>query len=139
MLTISQLLRYAWAADHHAARYVNVHAWRGFRRRNGTHGIQIITITRPQQRSERSHRHQIEIGTALKNWPGNISDRGCPVLFSCNCERWLFYYEWVAHRHGAAEIIYGNGEPPYITNPTFRIGICKHGICGLEYVQHYHL
>jgi hypothetical protein len=43
-----------------------------------------------------------------------------------NCERFLYSYEYALWRRGAAEIRFGNGEPPNITNPRLRPGACKH-------------
>jgi hypothetical protein len=43
-----------------------------------------------------------------------------------NCERFLYRWEYALWRAGAAEIRFGNGEPPNITNPRFIPAACKH-------------
>lgn len=49
------------------------------------------------------------------------------VMVSCNCEDFVFYGgEYACALHGAAKIIYGNGEPPRITNPSNVPFLCKH-------------
>lgn len=48
------------------------------------------------------------------------------VMVSCNCENFVFMWEYACAEHGAARIMYGNGEPPTITNPSHTPGLCKH-------------
>lgn len=49
------------------------------------------------------------------------------VMVQCNCESYVFqgaeYANWY---HGAASIIYGNGDKPVVTNPQLRPFLCKH-------------
>ena len=47
-------------------------------------------------------------------------------VISHNCENWVFMWEYADAEHGAARIIYGNGEPPGFTNPGHAPGLCKH-------------
>lgn len=50
-----------------------------------------------------------------------------PVEVSCSCGDFLFKgFEYALMKKGAAKIIYGNGEPPKITNPKLIPGVCKH-------------
>lgn len=48
------------------------------------------------------------------------------VMVSCSCENFVFMWEYADAEHGAARIIYGNGEPPGFTNPGHAPGLCKH-------------
>lgn len=48
------------------------------------------------------------------------------VKVSCSCPDFMFRWEWADAQVGAADIIYGNGEPPDETNPSHEIGLCKH-------------
>jgi hypothetical protein len=48
------------------------------------------------------------------------------VKVSCSCPDFMFRHEFSLHHYGAADIIYGNGEPPVITNPGMRPSCCKH-------------
>jgi len=49
------------------------------------------------------------------------------VMVSCNCEDFVFHgAEYACALHGAARIIYGNGEPAHMTNPHNVPFLCKH-------------
>lgn len=48
------------------------------------------------------------------------------VLVSCQCENWVYMWEYACAAHGAARIIYGNGEPPTMTNLAQVPALCKH-------------
>ncbi|SBV38184.1 hypothetical protein BN7874_015 [Phage NCTB] len=64
------------------------------------------------------------IGLEDQNKPVNKQRR---VMVSCNCEDWVYHGgEYAAALHGAARIIYGNGEPPVLTNPGNVPFLCKH-------------
>ena len=43
-----------------------------------------------------------------------------------NCENYVFTWEYANAAHGASRIVYGNGEPPVVTNPGLVPGLCKH-------------
>jgi hypothetical protein len=55
-----------------------------------------------------------------------ISDRKQKVLVSCDCENFVYYWEFADAKYGAARLIYGNGEKPVFTNPGESPGLCKH-------------
>lgn len=70
------------------------------------------------------------IGLDDQNKPVNRQKR---VMVSCNCEDFVFHGgEYACALHGAAKIIYGNGEPPTFTNPGNVPFLCKH-LSGLAY------
>ncbi len=46
------------------------------------------------------------------------------VKVSCSCPDYMFRWEYANAQVGAADIIYGNGEPPTDTNPDQKIGLC---------------
>ncbi|MND62531.1 hypothetical protein D3C80_538190 [compost metagenome] len=48
------------------------------------------------------------------------------VLVQCTCESYIYTYEYANAWHGAAYLIYSNGEPPVWMNPSFAPGMCKH-------------
>lgn len=48
------------------------------------------------------------------------------VMVSCQCENYIYMWEYANAKHGAAKIIYGNGEAPNFTNPGEVPGLCKH-------------
>ena len=45
-----------------------------------------------------------------------------------NCENFCYWWEYALAVHGATHIIYGNGEPPIMTNPHLVPGCCKHAV-----------
>lgn len=47
-------------------------------------------------------------------------------VISHNCENFVFTWEYANAAHGASRIVYGNGEPPVVTNPQLAPGLCKH-------------
>ncbi len=53
-------------------------------------------------------------------------DKKLNCKVSCSCPDFLYRHEWALAQVGAADIIYGNGEPPDETNPGHKIGLCKH-------------
>lgn len=48
------------------------------------------------------------------------------VLVSCQCESYVFVWEYANAAHGASRIVYGNGRAPVVTNPRLATGMCKH-------------
>ena len=58
-----------------------------------------------------------------------------PIFMNCDCEDWCFRWEYAATIHGASKIMYGNGEPPFMTNPQLFPGCCKHLSAVLEHIH----
>ncbi len=48
------------------------------------------------------------------------------VLVTCDCGNYTFVWEYANTVNGASRIKHCNGQPPIVTNPTFRPGLCKH-------------
>jgi hypothetical protein len=49
------------------------------------------------------------------------------IKCSCSCSSFLFSgAEWANHLHGASDIIYGNGQPATVSNPSNVPMYCKH-------------
>lgn len=48
------------------------------------------------------------------------------VMMSCSCENFVFTWEYALAVHGAARVMYGNGDAPDWTNPSLVAGTCKH-------------
>lgn len=53
-------------------------------------------------------------------------DKKLNCKVSCSCPDFMYRHEWVLAQLGAADIIYGNGQPPDHTNRDHRPGLCKH-------------
>lgn len=45
---------------------------------------------------------------------------------SCSCPDFVYTWEWALWKHGNADIVFGNGEPPDSRNPAHLPGCCKH-------------
>lgn len=57
------------------------------------------------------------------------------VMLSCPCENFVYQWEYALAEHGAARIMYGNGEPPSFTNPGHLPGCCKHSVAVLKRIR----
>jgi len=62
-------------------------------------------------------------------------DKKLNVIASCSCGDQTFRWEWANANKGASEIEYSNGEPPNVTNPTYKVGMCKHQVALLEFIR----
>jgi len=51
-----------------------------------------------------------------------------------NCPDYLYRWEVANARVGSSKIIHSNGQPPNVTNPTMRPGLCKHLLALAPYV-----
>lgn len=88
----------------------------------GNKAVSYVTVTK-DDKGTRYHRQLLYARDP--NYEGRLVD--CPaVVFSCDCERFKYFWEYALWRKGAAEVIFGNGEPPNITNPRMRNAVCKH-------------
>ncbi len=57
------------------------------------------------------------------------------VEVACSCEDFVFGgWEYALNKRGAAQIRYGNGEPPVEKNPRLVPGACKHLIRLFDYI-----
>jgi hypothetical protein len=68
-------------------------------------------------------------------------DKRMNVVVSCSCPDFVFSgAEYSLHNHGAAEIKYGNGEPPTADKPYSggRVGLCKHLIAMRSIIKEKH-
>lgn len=57
------------------------------------------------------------------------------VYLSCDCEDWVFRWEYAVAKVGGTKVLYGNGDPPVMTNPMEVAGCCKHISCVLETIM----
>jgi hypothetical protein len=53
-------------------------------------------------------------------------DKQLNVKVSCSCRDFLYRHEFILAQYGAADIIYGNGEPPLVTRQDNKPSMCKH-------------
>lgn len=74
--------------------------------------------------------HQVQIIGRVHDT--KLSDRKQKVLCSCDCENYVYMWEYANAKYGAARIIYGNGEAPNFTNPGETPGLCKHLVATVD-------
>jgi hypothetical protein len=51
-----------------------------------------------------------------------------PTWMTCGCDNFLYVWEYALASYGGSSILRGNGSAPIHTNPSLRIGTCKHCI-----------
>jgi hypothetical protein len=89
--------------------------------------FRLITI-HPDTPPNRWHYFTVRARNA--NYKGLLSR--CPALkIQCDCERFVFYYEYANWHKGVSDILRCNGEFPIETNPSLRVGACKHALVSL--------
>ncbi len=116
-LTTKQLIRsIPNEPDTRNARYVRVTSTK----RNAPHDIVYTTTTRIPGDFARKHKIWI------KDLNGEDILSSKAIYVSCDCDRFQFQWEYVLWKKGASSIRFSNGEPPRETNPSNRIGACKH-------------
>ena len=68
--------------------------------------------------------HEVTV-VGLDNQTDPISSQN-KVYVSCDCEDWVFRWEYAVAKRGGTRVLYGNGDAPVMTNPTEVAGCCKH-------------
>lgn len=61
------------------------------------------------------------------------------VLVQCQCEAFVFNFEYANATVGASRLIYSNGQPPVYTNPGLMPGLCKHLVALMKIAKTYNL
>lgn len=64
-----------------------------------------------------------------------ITANGQKVVVSCDCENYVYMWEYANAKHGASQLIYSNGERPGFTNPGEVAGMCKHLVGLYDYAK----
>lgn len=80
------------------------------------------TVTKVLGEPERKHKQSIQVVKGEK-----LSDRGAFIKISCDCDFHCYTCEVALNRWGASDIVYSNGEHPFVTNPRLVPSTCKHG------------
>jgi len=99
--------------------------------RSGLPALKAVAITNDPFRPNKVRRkhNTFIIGAELdkENNPAKKPiNRHRKIICSCSCESYVFTFEYANAAHGASRIVYGNGEPPVVTNPSMAPGLCKH-------------
>ena len=126
MLTAKQIVKAATPGIKEAAKSVKIgNAKFGYNKKKQPY-IQVSTTsshTKDGVLKIKPNRHKTTV-TGLSS-ANKITHKYVKV--SCSCEFFTYYgSEYVLHKHGAADIIYSNGEPPKIKNPKMLQYPCKH-------------
>lgn len=101
-----------YVADVHVTklRVGSVRGWPGFK-------TSSITI---DGKTPRTYQHHV---VARDGLPVHKSKK---IHVTCQCYRYLYFYEYALHTVGASDIIYSNGEFPVEKNPSLIKSTCKH-------------
>lgn len=99
--------------------------------KSGMPAIKAVSITNdPWRPGKVIRKHKTFIIGADQDEEGNPSKKPVnkhkKVIVSCDCENYVFMWEYANAAHGASRIVYSNGEPPIVTNPGLAPGLCKH-------------
>ena len=95
---------------------------------NKSLGYHVTTITKIP--GQRARRHLVKVYPQI-GYKGRFN--ACPhILVDCDCQRFLFVWNFALMKHDAAIDDRTNGEPPIVTNPEQIPGACKHSIVALR-------
>lgn len=124
-MSMAQILGYApHEPDVRNARQVSIKRLNAGRLRDGQSSF-FTSTTETNMPGEQPRLHSQTMKARDPAYRGPLSS--CPnILVSCDCERHCFVWEYALWSHGAAEIIYCNGQPPLETNANLIPACCKH-------------
>lgn len=117
--------------DNSNAQYVTLLKIVRKRTEEGASVFNTMTLTRIPGQKQRKWRQ--EITCQPDTFTGRLVDAP-GVSVSCNCSRFLYKWEWVLWQRGAAPLAYGNGAPPDVTNPGYKVATCKHLVRVLSHI-----
>lgn len=132
-LSLKKLLRGTPKLFIHNANDVIIPKLNSSKTKSGMPAVSAVAYTSDPHRPMKTRRyHNLHIIGLDKNKDGD-PDLKKPitkhekVLVSCGCESYVFGgAEYANAAHGAARIVYGNGNPPVVTNPMLVPFLCKH-------------
>ena len=123
-ITTRQLLNATPAKYHENAKHVRVTGESAGLSKSGRPQIIFRTRSKNPTTNRKPENHRTVV---------RLMDRGRKRLWvSCTCENFMYFWEYALAQIGASSILFGNGEPPVIMNPSMRTGGCKHVIRVLQ-------
>ena len=128
-LLLSRIIKNGTIVDLNNARDVDVIDTKFTKSKNGRKAV-IGYCQSVQEGSKPKEKYKCSIIGLEGEMP--LSEQRC--MFSCNCSRFMYVWEYALMRKGAAKIIFGNGEPPHQTNPHMLASGCKHLIALCRYL-----
>lgn len=138
-MTLRQLLRATPRLMINNAQDVELYEKKITRTRSGMPALKAVAITNdPFRPNKVKRRHNtFIIGAELDKENNPVKkpvNRHRKIICSCSCESYVFTFEYANAAHGASRIVYGNGEPPVVTNPSMAPGLCKHLVEAARYL-----
>lgn len=124
-MSIKGLLRNTPALMHHNAEDVRILSMKKTQTKSGLRAIKAKVIHQDPWRPDRTKKVRDVYIIGLSD-PDKPISKQRKVLVSCNCENFVFTWEYANAVHGCSRVIYGNGEPPTYTNPQLVPALCKH-------------
>lgn len=129
-MTLRQLLRSTPRLMMNNSLDVKIVEFTKTRTKSGLPAIKGVTVTkdpfRPDKVERRHNTFIIGMETINNDPVDKPLNRHKKVICSCSCESYMYTFEYANAAHGASRIVYGNGDPPVVTNPKLAPGLCKH-------------
>lgn len=120
-VSFERLFRNAAVTDSKYVKDVTVTSLKRFPKATGVVGYESKTVTIDEKKQARKYNHYV---IALDGKLPITQSKA--IKISCQCARFLYYYEYPLWKRNAADIIYGNGQPALTTNPSSIASCCKH-------------
>lgn len=123
-MKLRQILRMTPRLFHNNAQYVRMLSIKKAKTKSGLTAYLGVMRTHDPARDKPPRKRNVSI-------IGMDADSGLPVnrqrvLLQCDCESYVFTYEYANAAHNAARLIYSNGMFPGFMNPSAVPGACKH-------------
>lgn len=133
-ISIKQILRNRTADVISFGREVIIESMKEGKSAKGFPTVRVMCWHRDPLRPFATRRdHEVTV-VGLDNQTDPITSQS-KVYLSCDCEDWVFRWEYAVAKRGGTRVLYGNGDAPVMTNPTEVPGCCKHLSCVLEMMQ----
>lgn len=123
-ITIQRILKSCDSLRLMGGRQITITKFKRFKTVKGFPAVKAMCYHRDPVRPNAIRRdHEVSVvGIQDPNLPLSKQRIYC----SCDCEDWVFVWEYAVAAHGGTKVMYGNGEPPVFTNPELAAGACKH-------------
>lgn len=135
-LTALQLMKSTPALMRNNSNHVTIKSIKRSKTKKGSVAYTAICEDHVVNKRPRPHKILIIGKDANKQ---TITGEKQKVLISCDCESFVYTFEYANAQHGASKIIYGNGDPASTTNPGNSPGCCKHCFAVLSLLRDRHL
>lgn len=121
-LTLAYLLKKCPPLIRHESRDVVLKSYNPKRKTRG--GAIACTSTTFSMNSRSGKTHKVTVVSLDKD--AKKLSTASKVRVECDCENFMYYWEYALSTWGAAKIKFSNGEPATVTNPGNYPGVCKH-------------